>query len=245
MLIACDTSAQCDFGACGDFQCGVDFPCVLSSSPIDEYVDERRDPVRATDAALDYLQWLHDRFDSWYLAAAAYNGGEGRVSRGIRRLSGADSISDATFFDLSNRRYLRRETRDYVPKLIAAARIAKEPLRFAFDSIPYLQPLLYDEITVPDATGLDVLARLADSEREARFDLVVLDPPPFARSQRTLERAMRGYKEIHLRALRLLDAGGILVTYTCSHHFGRDAFLALIGSAAQRRECGTAQGRRR
>jgi len=70
------------------------------------------------------------------------------------------------------------------------------------------------------------------AERCARFDLVVLDPPPFARSQRTLDRALRGYKEIHLRALRLLEPGGILVSYTCSHHMGRDAFLALIGSAA-------------
>jgi 23S rRNA (cytosine1962-C5)-methyltransferase len=70
------------------------------------------------------------------------------------------------------------------------------------------------------------------AERDARFDLIVLDPPPFARSQRTLDRALRGYKEIHLRALRLLEPGGILVTYTCSHHLGRDAFLALIGSAA-------------
>jgi 23S rRNA (cytosine1962-C5)-methyltransferase len=70
------------------------------------------------------------------------------------------------------------------------------------------------------------------AERDARFDLIVLDPPPFARSQRTLDRALRGYKEIHLRALRLLGPGGILVTYTCSHHVGRDAFLGLIGSAA-------------
>ena len=70
------------------------------------------------------------------------------------------------------------------------------------------------------------------AERDARYDLVVLDPPPFARSQRTLDRALRGYKEIHLRALRLLEPGGILVTYTCSHHLGRDAFLGLIGAAA-------------
>jgi 23S rRNA (cytosine1962-C5)-methyltransferase len=70
------------------------------------------------------------------------------------------------------------------------------------------------------------------AERDARFDLVVLDPPPFARSQRTLDRALRGYKEIHLRALRLLEPGGILVTYTCSHHLGREALLGLIGSAA-------------
>jgi membrane-bound lytic murein transglycosylase D len=138
---------------------------------VDAWVDERRDPFKATDAAARYLSDLYELFGSWYVAAAAYNGGEGRVSRGIRRLPGADSISDATFFALSSRRYLRRETRDYVPKLIAAARIAKDPVRFGFDSIPFLQPLLYDEITVPDATGLDVLARLADTTLAALVDL--------------------------------------------------------------------------
>ncbi len=138
---------------------------------VDAWVDERRDPFKATDAAARYLSDLYDLFGSWYVAAAAYNGGEGRVSRGIKRLPGADSISDATFFDLSDRRYLRRETRDYVPKLIAAARIAKDPLQFGFDSIPYLQPFLFDEITVPDATGLDVLAELADTTLSALVEL--------------------------------------------------------------------------
>jgi membrane-bound lytic murein transglycosylase D len=160
---------------------------------VDAWVDERRDPFKATDAAARYLSDLYELFGSWYLAAAAYNGGEGRVSRGIRRLRGADSISDATFFDLSRRRYLRRETRDYVPKLIAAARIAKEPLEFGFDSIPYLQPLLYDEITVPDATGLDVLARLADTTLAT---LVELNPQYIRRvtppSRPSIVRVPRG-----------------------------------------------------
>ena len=71
------------------------------------------------------------------------------------------------------------------------------------------------------------------AEREASFDLVVLDPPPFARSKQSLERALRGYKEIHLRALQRLAPGGILATYACSHHVGRDALLGVIGSAAQ------------
>ena len=131
---------------------------------VDQWVDERRDPFKATDAAARHLLGLDSMFGSWYLAAAAYNGGSGRIIRGIRRLPDEeDSLSDATFFALSDRRYLRRETRDYVPKLIAAALIAKEPQRYGFDSIPTLQPLEYDEITVPDATGLDVVARLADT----------------------------------------------------------------------------------
>ena len=92
---------------------------------VDPWVDERRDPFKATDAAVNYLSDLVKRLGSVYLAAAAYNAGEGRITRGVRRLPGeSDSLSDATFFQLADRRYLRRETRDYVPKLIAAALVA-------------------------------------------------------------------------------------------------------------------------
>ena len=70
------------------------------------------------------------------------------------------------------------------------------------------------------------------AERTASFDLIVLDPPPFARSKQALDRALRGYKEIHLRALQRLAPGGILATYACSHHVGHDALLGVIGSAA-------------
>jgi membrane-bound lytic murein transglycosylase D len=139
---------------------------------VDQWVDERRDPFKATDAAAQHLLALDSMFGSWYLAAAAYNGGSGRIIRGLRRLPDeTDSLSDATFFALSDRRYLRRETRDYVPKLIAAALIAKDPRRYGFDSIPTLQPLAYDEVTVPDATGLDVIARLADTTLNAITEL--------------------------------------------------------------------------
>ncbi len=139
---------------------------------VNTWVDERRDPFKATEAAARHLADLNAQFGSWYLAAAAYNGGAGRVSRGIRRLAAdTDSLSDETFFRLSARRYLRRETRDYVPKLIAATLIAKDPAKFGFTSIPYLQPLVFDEITVPDATGLDVIAELADTTSRALMEL--------------------------------------------------------------------------
>jgi len=135
-------------------------------------VDERRDPFKATDAAARHLVDLYEMFGSWYLAAAAYNAGAGRVTRGLQRLPGAqEEVSDETFFDLSERRYLRRETRDYVPKLIAAALIAKEPERYGFRDVPALQPLVFDEITVPDQTGLDVLAKLADTTTQALLEL--------------------------------------------------------------------------
>jgi membrane-bound lytic murein transglycosylase D len=138
---------------------------------VDPWVDERRDPFKATEAAVNYLADLRQRLGSVYLAAAAYNAGVGRIERGIDRLPGeSDSVDDHTFFQLSDRRYLRRETRDYVPKLIAASLIAKQPERYGFQVEP-LTPLTFDEITVPDATGLDVIARLADTTAAALLEL--------------------------------------------------------------------------
>ncbi|MFN2572764.1 MAG: transglycosylase SLT domain-containing protein [Gemmatimonadales bacterium] len=139
---------------------------------IDPWVDERRDPFKATDAAVSHLQDLVQRLGSVYLAAAAYNAGAGRIEREIRRLPGEpDTVDDQTFFEIADRRNLRRETRDYVPKLIAAALIAKQPLRYGFTDIARLPPLVFDEVSVPDATGLDVLARLADTSVAAMLEL--------------------------------------------------------------------------
>ncbi|MGH8622989.1 MAG: transglycosylase SLT domain-containing protein, partial [Burkholderiales bacterium] len=143
---------------------------------IDSWIDERRDPFKATDAAVAHLADLVERLGSVYLAAAAYIAGAGRIERAIRRLPGGgaelDSVDDQTFFDIANnRRNLRRETRDYVPKLIAAALIAKQPARYGFTDIERLSPLVFDEVSIPDATGLDVLARLADTTVAAMLEL--------------------------------------------------------------------------
>jgi soluble lytic murein transglycosylase-like protein len=85
--------------------------------------DERTNPAKSTEAALAYLSELHDRFGSWYLAAAAYNSGPATVSRALKRVTGRTSGSDADFYRISPS--LPRETREYVPKLIAAARVGK------------------------------------------------------------------------------------------------------------------------
>lgn len=95
---------------------------------------ERLDPVKSTDAALEYLNDLHDRFGSWYLAAAAYNTGQGRVARIMKQVTGKTKGTDADFYRIAHR--LPQETRDYVPKLIAAARIAKEPARYGMNTVP-------------------------------------------------------------------------------------------------------------
>jgi membrane-bound lytic murein transglycosylase D len=98
---------------------------------VNRKVDERNNPARATDAALSYLADLHERFGSWYLAAAAYNTGENRVGRIMREVTGRERGTDQDYYRIANR--LPQETRDYVPKLIAAARIAKEPAKYGFD----------------------------------------------------------------------------------------------------------------
>jgi hypothetical protein len=91
-------------------------------------VDERKNPELATDAALTYLSGLHDRLGSWYLAAAAYNSGEGTVLRALRSVTGKSVGTDDDFFRILPN--LPRETRDYVPKLIAAARLGNAPARY-------------------------------------------------------------------------------------------------------------------
>jgi len=96
---------------------------------VDWWVDERRDPVKSTGAAVRCIKGMKDEFGSLYLAAAAYNGGPGRVARGLARY--ADEVENSqgedAFFVLADKDYLRNETREYVPQLIAAALIAKEP----------------------------------------------------------------------------------------------------------------------
>jgi membrane-bound lytic murein transglycosylase D len=95
-------------------------------------VDERINPSRATDAALRYLTDLHKQFGSWYLAAAAYNTGQGRVARIMKQVTGKTKGTDADFYRIASR--LPKETREYVPKLVAAARIGAEPAKYGFGS---------------------------------------------------------------------------------------------------------------
>jgi membrane-bound lytic murein transglycosylase D len=99
---------------------------------VSKKVDERNQPAKATDAALAYLSDLHDRFGSWYLAAAAYNTGENRVGRIMRQVTGSEKGTDADYYRISS--LLPKETQDYVPMMIAAARISKEPAKYGFAS---------------------------------------------------------------------------------------------------------------
>ncbi|MFZ2088318.1 MAG: lytic transglycosylase domain-containing protein [Desulfobaccales bacterium] len=115
---------------------------------ISNYVDERRDPVKATHAAAKYLLDLYKQFGSWYLAAASYNCGEGRVAREI------NTSNHKNFWELSANQCLPSETKNYVPQMIAATIIAKNPEKFGFVKVPYLPPIQFDTVNVNEATSL-------------------------------------------------------------------------------------------
>lgn len=129
---------------------------------VDWWVDERRDPVRSTQAAVRFLRGLREQFGSMYLAAAAYNGGPGRIARGLTRYAGDldGTTGDDMFFALAEKKYLRIETRDYVPQLVASALVAKEPGRYGitFDS---LAAFTYDSVRVGPRVPLAVIASAA------------------------------------------------------------------------------------
>ena len=87
-----------------------------------------------------------------------------------------------------------------------------------------------DRLTTRCENAFDVLKELDAAGK--RFDVIILDPPSFSRSKATVEGALRGYKEIHLRALRMLDPGGVLATFSCSHHINAQAYMEMIVDAA-------------
>ena len=132
-------------------------------------IDERRDPVESTTAALDYLSELHDRFGSWYLAAAAYNTGENRVGRIMRETFGTERGKDEDFWVIAPR--LPRETRDYVPLMLAAGHIAKEPEKFGFENLQYQEPLAFDVAWVPGSVEIAAVAKAVGVENDVIDDL--------------------------------------------------------------------------
>lgn len=129
---------------------------------VNKSVDERNDPVKSTDAALTYLQQLHDRFGSWYLAAAGYNTGENRVGRIMREETGSERGDEYSYYRIWDR--LPRETRDYVPLMVAAARIAKEPARYGFDQVEMEQPYAFEEVPVDAGTPLAAVAEAVNAD---------------------------------------------------------------------------------
>jgi len=137
---------------------------------VSDYVDERRDPFRSTDAALRHLAGLHRTFGSWYLAAAAYNSGSGRVARLLKE-HGRTRGPDELFWEVQGE--LPQETRDYVPGLIAAAIIGEYPHLFGLDGVVPDAPVRYETVSVPGATELRAVARASHTSVD---DIQALNP---------------------------------------------------------------------
>jgi membrane-bound lytic murein transglycosylase D len=150
---------------------------------VDWWMDERRDPIKSTKAAARFLSLLKDQFGSFYLAAAAYNGGPGRVSRGLARHASAieESEGEDRFFALAGTGYLRSETSNYVPQLIAAALIGKDPARYGI-RLETLPPFAYDSVEVPAETPIAAVAaasgRSLDDIRDLNPHLIRGIVPP-------------------------------------------------------------------
>jgi membrane-bound lytic murein transglycosylase D len=129
------------------------------------WVDERQDPEKATRAAARHLRDLYAQFGDWYLALAAYNSGPGNVQKGVERTGYAD------FWELYRRDALPRETKNYVPIIIAATIVAKNPAQYGLDNvIPEVAPEV-DTVTVDYPVDLRLVAECVDGSVEVLQDL--------------------------------------------------------------------------
>jgi len=208
------------------------------------WVDERRDPVKSTHAAARYLKELYARFESWALAMAAYNAGEGKISRALRKSRSDD------YWPLLRTSYLRSETKHYVPKFIAARQIALDPEGYGFASLQYHAPLDFDEVEVPSAVDLEVVADAAQTTYETIKELnpelrTWCTPPgvasyslrvPRGAAERFLEKfhAMPAEKRVSLVAYTV-KRGDTLTRISKKEGIPRDVVIAIngLGSAAK------------
>ncbi|MHB8790541.1 MAG: lytic transglycosylase domain-containing protein [Desulfobulbaceae bacterium] len=159
---------------------------------ITKYIDERRDDKKSTRAAVAFLSDLYEEFGDWFLAVAAYNGGPGRLRNAIKKSKSKD------FWKIAQADILPLETKRYVPKLIAAIIIAKEPEVYGFIDIEDNQPVSYDTIAVGPGLSFDTVARITNSSNRIIQSLnqeLLQEKTPLDREKYTL-RIPKGTKKM-------------------------------------------------
>jgi membrane-bound lytic murein transglycosylase D len=168
---------------------------------INPLIDERRDPVLSTRAAAEYFKALYDMFGSWHLAMSSYNVGENRVKRAVRNHKTRD-----LWVLVKKRRALPPETKNYVPKFIAATLIAKEPEKYGFTNIAYEDPLSYDTVDLKEPISLVKLSAHLNVDIE---EMKLLNPKfrsdyvPITHGTQTTVRIPVGRQDDALAALSL------------------------------------------
>src|SRR5436853_1321966 len=121
------------------------------------FIDERQDPEKATRAAARHLKDLYNQFGDWYLAMAAYNSGPGTVQQAVRRTGYAD------FWELYRRNVLPKETRNYVPIIVAVTIMAKNPAQYGLDQLETEKPIAYDTVKIDYPVDLRLVAECVDA----------------------------------------------------------------------------------
>jgi membrane-bound lytic murein transglycosylase D len=156
------------------------------------WVDERQDPEKATRSAAHHLKDLYNQFGDWYLAMAAYNSGPGTVQSAVKRTGYAD------FWELYRRNVLPKETRNYVPIILAVTIMAKNPSQYGLDSVVKEKPVPYDTVKIDYPIDLRLAAECVDATAADLLDLnpslLRLTTPKFAEGENNREF------ELHLPA---------------------------------------------
>lgn len=189
---------------------------------IDSWVDERREPEKATKAATRYLTRLYAEFGDWHLAVAAYNAGEKRIENAIKTYNTKD------FWEIAGSEGIYMETKRYVPKLIAAILIARNPEKFGFTDIDYQKPQKFDLIKVPAGIDLEVVALSANTSvkslRVLNNELQKNQTPP--KTENYTLRIPAGTKE--LAASNLDRVYPVVTTTYLTHTVKKDETLTTI-----------------
>ena len=129
------------------------------------WVDDRQDPEKATRAAAHHLKDLYNEFGDWYLAMAAYNSGPGTVQKAVKRTGYAD------FWELYHRNVLPKETRNYVPIIVAVTIMAKNPAQYGLDTVVKEKPVAYDTVKIDYPVDLRLAAECVDATTSDLLDL--------------------------------------------------------------------------